>query len=251
VTLHFLHVGKTGGTAIKRALRKAGLADTPYGPIELHVHAFRMCDLPPDDHVFFCVRDPLTRFVSGFNSRQRKGQPRRYNEWTPGERRAFEVFPTPQQLAIALASADEQERKLAEGAMRHIRHLRLMRRQLGPPAQLHAHRHQIVYIGRQETLEQDWRQLKRLLGVRPNARLPRSRKYAHRGDPSVDTTLDAAAERALRAWYASDFLIVRYCDRVRAARGWDVSPEQPSLPAWLHRHRESARLGVYGSRRLK
>lgn len=77
MTLHFVHVGKTGGTAIKQALLSHRLAYRhernahklpagPYGRIHLHKHRFRLGDVPPGDFVFFCVRDPIARFVSGF-----------------------------------------------------------------------------------------------------------------------------------------------------------------------------------------
>ena len=80
MAVNFLHVGKTGGTAVKWALRRAGLPDTPYGPVRVHRHTFRMRDVPPEDHVIFFVRDPIARFMSGFYSRLNKGQPRYHYE---------------------------------------------------------------------------------------------------------------------------------------------------------------------------
>jgi hypothetical protein len=243
MTLHFLHVGKTGGTAIKRALRRSGLPETPYGPIELHRHRFRMREVPPDDFFFFCVRDPVARFLSGYYSRQTKGQPRYYSEWTDGERAAFEAFPTPQRLADALAGDDEGERRLAESAMKDIRHLRLMSRYVGTPEQLEARVDHIVYIGRQETLGTDFQQIKALLGLPTDAKLPSSRVRAHRRDPSRDTALDDAAVRALREWYARDYELIRYCDAVRAERGWGTTSDRRRLRAqmrrWARRHLRS------------
>jgi Sulfotransferase family len=220
MTVHFLHVGKTGGTAVKRALRQAGLPDTPYGPIELHRHRFRMQDVPPDDFVMFCVRDPIARYLSGFHSRLKKGQPRYHSEWTARERVAFEEFPTPQRLAVALISDDRGERKRAKAAMRAIRHLRFMERQVGTPEELAARLDHIVYIGRTETLDVDWVQMRPLLDLPRGARLPTDPVRAHRSDPALDTTLDPVALRALREWYEDDYRLVDYCDKVRARRGW-------------------------------
>jgi Sulfotransferase family len=235
MTLHFLHVGKTGGTAIKRALRKSGLPETSYGPIELHRHRFRMPEVPPDDFFFFCIRDPVARFLSGYYSRQNKGQPRYYSEWTDGERAAFEAFPTPQRLADALAGDDEGERRLAESAMRSIRHLRFMHRYVGTPKQLEARRDHIVYIGRQETLATDWHRLKAVLGLPDNANLPSNPVRAHRLDPSRDKALDDSAVRALQEWYAGDYDLVRYCDRVRAEQGWGPVSDRQRLQAQVRR----------------
>lgn len=231
MTLHFLHVAKTGGTAIKRALRRAGLPETPYGPIRLPdpgaPHKLRMGDVPPDDYMFFCVRDPITRFLSGFYSRLNKGQPRYHSEWTEAERIAFEAFPTPQRLAVALASRDDGERELAESAMQGIRHLRFMQRAIGAPAQLEARLDHVVYIGRQETLDADWQQIRSLLRLPERARLPQGPVRAHRRDPSLDTSLDEAALQALRDWYAGDYELLAFCDEVRAERGWGIGATAP------------------------
>jgi hypothetical protein len=220
VTLHFLHVGKTGGTALKQAFRRSGMPDTPYGPIKLHRHAFRLHELPPGDHVLFCVRDPIARYVSGFYSRFTKGQPRYYFEWTERERIAFERFATPQQLAKSLASDDEEERALAEAAMTQIRHLRPMQRYVGPPKQVREHLKQIVYIGRQETLSTDWEHIKAILQLPAHVELTSDPKKAHRRDSSLDTSLDEDAIEALRRWYARDLRLVEYCELIRAQHGW-------------------------------
>ena len=46
----------------------------------------------------FALRDPLTRFISGFYSGLRKGAPRYDIGWSKGEKRAFSWFSTPQEL---------------------------------------------------------------------------------------------------------------------------------------------------------
>lgn len=248
MTLHFIHIGKTGGTAIKRALRDAGAAywkeedaptipDTPYGKIQLHRHSFRMPHVPPGDHVFFCLRDPIDRFVSAFYSRYNKGQPRYYFEWTDAERRAFEAFPTPQRLAGALAGDDPEERKLAEWAMGNVRHLGHMRRFVGPPAQLRGQLGRVVYIARQETLTTDWEQMKSLLKLPAQASLPTARVGAHRRDPSLNADLDEAAVAALKEWYRADYALLRYCDAVRAWNGWGADPAPQGVGRLLVRAR--------------
>lgn len=244
MTVHFIHVGKTGGTALKRALLESGCAyrehwdperaaPSRFGRVVLHHHRFKLRDVPPGDFAFFAVRDPVSRFLSGFYSRLNKGQPRFYYEWTDGERAAFEAFPTPQLLAAALASADAEERRRAAEAMRSVRHLRRMRRQLGTPRQLRARRRQILYVATQETLDRDWEHLKVLLGLQTDAGLPHERATAHRGDPSANLELDEPALRALREWYRNDYELLRYCDRLRAWRGWDTDPLPAGGPAQL------------------
>jgi len=237
--LHFVHVGKTGGTAIKQTLMRRRLAywqeekaeaapETPHGRIQLHHHKFTMADVPAEDKVFFCVRDPIDRFMSAYYSRLHKGKPRFYYEWSEAERKAFEAFPTPQQLAMALTSRDEEERGRARSAMRRIRHLGFMDRQLGTPRQLRAQLGQIVYIARQETLADDWEQIKVMLALPPEAELPSGPVRSHRRDASVDRTLDDDARRALREWYERDYRLVSYCDQLRAWHGWGAGPDTPA-----------------------
>ena len=231
MTVHFLHIGKTGGTAIKSALGDAGLAftkpenahkfpETPYGRIQVHNHRFRFDDVPPGDHVIFFLRDPISRMVSGFHSRLNKGQPRYLSEWTPDEQRAFEAFPTVQRLADALASDDEAERSLAGWAMKRIRHLGPMERFTGPPDGIDTRLDQVLHIGRQETLDADWRQIKRLLRLPADLELPTDPVAAHRGTRRDDPELDDRAVAALRDWYARDYLLLEFCEGLRAKRGW-------------------------------
>jgi hypothetical protein len=218
--LHFMHIRKTGGTAIKAALRSADVRTTPYGELVIHPHDFRLRDVPPGDRVIFCVRDPISRFLSGFYSRLNKGQPRFFSEWRPWERAAFERFPTPQELATALASDDEEERQAAMTAMRDIRHIGSIRRYLGSVKNVRRQSDQILYVARQETLALDWPQIRSLLGLPRRVQLPSDPVLAHRRDPSLDASLDDAAMSALREWYAKDYRIVRYCERLRFERGW-------------------------------
>jgi hypothetical protein len=234
--VHFIHVGKTGGTAVKQALRGAGLAArafryeqeapgvplTPFGRITLHDHRFRLRDLPEGDFAFFLVRDPVARFVSGFQSRFRKGQPRYFCEWSQNERAVFETLRTPEKLALALDSEDEREREFAEWSMRVVRHLRFQRRYLGRPAHLYSKLPQIVFIGRQETLDVEWTQLKSVLELPDELELPSDPVSSHRSE-NDEISLDDDAVRILRRWYAPDYRLLEACESIRAERGWGNS----------------------------
>lgn len=222
MAVHFLHIGKTGGSAIKWALNHADSTETPYGPIQLHRHSFKMREVPLTDRVIFFVRDPVARFMSGFYSRLSKGQPRYYYEWTEGERKAFETFQTPQALAAALGSDDEELRRLARYATRAIRHTRPMYGYTGGPLRLRLRSRQIVYIGRLETIAADWKQIKGLLELPPDLKLPKGPWRAHRQKEPIDMTLDDFELRSLKEWYAGDYKLVEYCDKMREKRGWGV-----------------------------
>lgn len=68
--LQFLHIPKTGGSAIKHAL--AAHAGSQDASLEFHRHQTRLIDIPVGLPVGLVVRDPVSRFVSAFFSRKRK-----------------------------------------------------------------------------------------------------------------------------------------------------------------------------------
>jgi hypothetical protein len=237
VTLHFIHIGKTGGSAIKHILRRSGRAhwptkppdgipETPYGHIQLHPHRYKLKDVPQGEYAFFCLRDPIDRFFSAWYSRATEGRPRYYFPWSDGERHAYEQYPTPQALVGALASADEETHAHAKRAMNSIQHVSPMVRRLAPPEKLEPQLDRIVYIAKQETLDQDWENIKVLLQLPPRLWLPKG-FAAHKRDAPPDKSLDRGGREALQRYYARDYKLVRYCDQVRIDRGW--APPPPKL----------------------
>lgn len=222
MAVHLIHIRKTGGTAVKHAIREIDeTPETRFGRLYMHPHRIKLRDLPHDDPVFFFLRDPVARFVSGFYSRLRKGQPRHFKEWSPLERAAFTVFDSPQGLAAALASRHHSDHAAAIRAMDSIRHVRRhMTEWFGGVHTLKKNLQRVLYVARQETLAADWERIKDLLDLPRDLSLPGSPLEAHRGDPSDDRRLDARARKALHRWYAADYRLVKLCDRVRAQRGW-------------------------------
>jgi hypothetical protein len=224
MAVHFLHVSKAGGSAIRYALRKAkrtagGELVTPWGPIKTHRHSFGLHDLSDGEKAFFALRDPVARFVSGFYSRQRQGAPRYVREWSKAERQSFEWFATPQALADALAEPSGETRKRAEFAMESIRHLR---RRLtlwtGDPNYFRKHLDKVLYIARQETLDDDWERMKELLELPAELALPRDDIVAHRTVYPDNRPISDKGIEALRAWYADDYEVLQIGEDVRAGR---------------------------------
>ena len=232
MAVHFVHIGKTGGTAIKHVLRPVFRAETEtaLGKVILHKgHTFKLADVPRADKAIFCVRDPLSLYVSAFHSRLRKGQPKFYFEWSPAEAATFERFTTPQALAEGLGSDDEETRAAAQEGMKAIQHIRGIRRFLQSPEHVMEHRKQIAYIGHQETLDDDWQRIRALLELPGDIELPSDPKKSHRRQPSAVPALDANAEAILRRYYKRDYEIIAACDRLRAAHGWSGEPPRRKL----------------------
>ena len=83
----------------------------------LQPHLVRLEDVPRGEGVIFLVRDPISRFVSAFFSRQRQGQPLYFSPWKAEEKRTFETFATPNDLATSLSATDSDRRAQAVEAM--------------------------------------------------------------------------------------------------------------------------------------
>lgn len=198
--VHFLHVGKCAGTAIKDvAARVNALPDGPR--IIGHGHSKKLGDIPPSEDYFFAVRDPLTRFISAFSMRKRKEQPRLYREWSDAERDAYARFPEANDLAESLFEASEAG-LAAFSAMQSIGHLSFQHSWFRI-RDLFATRPPLTIL-RQEKLAEDMATLLRLLGIDQDIALPADATRAHRNDYSGAPPLSEKARRNLSAWYAVD-----------------------------------------------
>ncbi len=213
--VHMLHISKTGGTAVKHALRACP------GPESLrlvpHKHLVPLSAVPRRDEVFFFLRDPVSRYVSGFNSRQREGRPAHEHPWTPGERRAFERFHSADELARALSADDRRLLASARNAMVRIGHVRYpLSHWLGDAALLRSRRDSILLIGYVDTLEADFERLKEALDLPASCTLPASDDAAHRAPPDSSRLLSDEAVANLRQWYRADYDLIEACRMLRA-----------------------------------
>jgi hypothetical protein len=211
--VHVLHIGKTGGTAVKHAL--APVLSTAVPGLQLHQHQTRLRDIPCGEQVVFFVRDPISRFVSGFHSRQRQGQPRHNFPWSDGERQAFAQFSTPAELGIALSSLDSDRRTAALQAMKNIGHVRSSYWDwFDNEAYFLSRTRDLFFIGFQETLAEDFGRLRCKLHLRDTVRLPDDDVLAHRSPSGLDRELNEAARRNLTQWYARDYRFVELCREI-------------------------------------
>jgi len=218
--IHFLHVGKTGGSALKEALKE----NAP--DVVEHSHTTKLCDIPDGDKAFFFIREPCSRFVSGFYTRQRRGRPRVNKPWSKAERIAFEAYATANSLAESLYTNDHEQ---AVAAMRSIYHVRssiydwiisdnYIRSRCGD----------IILIGLQEQLDQDFQHLKDLGVVSQSASLPTDDIGAHRNPVDLDVSLSSRALENLRKWYKRD---LRFYELVRSGRDQGaLVPDLSGLP---------------------
>jgi hypothetical protein len=208
--VHFLHIGKTGGTAVKYALKTYLEIDNRL--ILLHNHKVRFRDIPKGDKVIFFVRDPIKRFVSGFYGRQRQDLPRHFSPWSRDEEFVYKHFSTPNELAAALSSEDADRRNLAIKAMKSIKHVRSSYWDwFESEAYFLSRISDVFFIGFQESLDEDFQRLKKKLGLPETAKLPQNDLEAHKNPEKLDRRLEEASINNLKAWYARDYAFIELC----------------------------------------
>lgn len=212
--VHFLHIGKTGGTALIHAL--SCHRRTASHVLEFHSHAVKLSDIPDGEGVIFFLRDPISRFVSGFYSRKRQGQPRYFYPWTEAEANAFAVFETPDQLASTLSSDDEPMRRKAVAAMQGIQHVgNSYWEWFGNEAYFLSRRRDILFVGFLETMEQDFEMLKAKLDIPKEVVLPGHGVETHKSPQDLDKRLGETAMTNLKEWYREDYGFIELCTILR------------------------------------
>lgn len=208
--IHFLHVGKTAGTEIRRYLKVLAqrLQQTHF---VVHGHDTGLKDLPAGEDYLFSIRDPISRFRSGFYSRKRKGQPLTFSEWTAHDAQAFADFEHANDLAEALFREDVAGMK-AFCAMKSIRHTAQNQSDwidlcgyflsIRPP----------LAIIRQEHFAEDMRYLQYRLGLREPVVVERDKVKSHENDYGGTPVLSELARANLQKWYAQDHEFYRICN---------------------------------------
>jgi len=131
--IFYVHVGKTGGTALKRQIRAHFGVKKRKEPQVVGEEIVLLNHISLDDAVrkfgqpsgiAFAFREPSARFVSGFYCRQRMGWPEHKALWDAREAAAFAHFDAANDLAEALDSDDPARRAAAYYGMSAIRHIR-------------------------------------------------------------------------------------------------------------------------------
>lgn len=203
--VYFLHIGKAAGSQVKQMMAQVNAERSDINFRGL-THDVMLADLPEPSDYFFSIRDPISRFRSGFYSRKRFGRPLNDIPWTPHEATAFGNFEHAAELAEALFAPGETGLKAA-AAMKSIRHTAQDQIDwfalagdiftVRPP----------VWILRQERLEADMKVLLDRLGVEFKPKARRDAKGAHANDYSTVPDLSEAGIANLRRWYSQDFAL--------------------------------------------
>ena len=173
--LHYIHVGKSGGTSLifwtRRVLHHAPPVLLPRGEpaLELHPHSFVLGDAaePGDCYAFF-VRDPVERWVSGYYSHYRKmlNQPQKLGKKGKDRKQklwALKRFEDVNKLGEALSSHDNGERRDALKVHKILGHCRQGYAYYLP--RLHELIEKVAFVGVTHQLDTDFVALMDLAGL--------------------------------------------------------------------------------------
>jgi hypothetical protein len=121
----FLHIPKTGGTSINGFGKL--LISKGYNFPTVFNHEWSVKDIVyhfSNIKLTFVLRDPLSRIISGFNSRLRQGRPTFNHMWSSNEASAFALFPSAEHLLDAMLSDEDYQKSSLGYAMKSIIHLK-------------------------------------------------------------------------------------------------------------------------------
>ena len=201
--IYFLHIGKAAGSQVAQAIEQINKHE-PGVLMQSLPHDLLLKDVPEDSDYFFSIRDPISRFVSGFYSRKRMGRPKYNVPWTSTEERAFGEYEHANDLAESLFS-DGMAGMRAVGAIKAIRHTAQDQIDwfvlvgdifsVRPP----------IWVLRQERFDEDFATFVERAGLAFTPDLRRDSVGSHANDYSQVPPLSDKARDNLRRWYAQDF----------------------------------------------
>lgn len=207
INLHFLHIGKTGGSNIKSTLQD--VKTESYNFI-FHSHKIRLEDIPIGDKYFFCTRDPIDRFQSGFYSRKRKGQPRYYYEWSGDEAKSFSFFSNPNELAEMLHESNENYEN-AKFAMESIIHVNSSYWDWFRDREYFKERvDDLFFILRLENLESDFKKFIQKVNGEHEIELGTDSLSKHSNN--IEYFLSEKSFKNLMEWYNEEYKFLKFID---------------------------------------
>lgn len=225
--IHFLHIGKNAGTQIANICQQVNSASKERVILK-HGHDIYLKNIPKGEDYFFSIRNPISRFKSGFYSRKRKGQPRIYSEWSEYDEVAFSEFEHANDLAESLFQTGDIGRR-AWAAMKSIRHTAQNQSDWFVCCGNFLRSRPPVWIIRQENFEDDMRDFLSLANLRlRDGAIDFSVDDAtsHKNDYTNTPQLSKKSEENLRAWYVQDLEFYAMCENWIESGGSGNAPRE-------------------------
>ena len=208
--LHFLHIGKNAGTQVKLTAQALG-ANNPQARIVTHGHDVQLRHLPKGAAYFFSIRNPVSRFKSGFYNRRNKGLPVRLVDWSADEARAFATFDHANDLAEALFAGGALGAQ-AWAAMASLRHAGQHQSDWFLQRGAFLETHPPVHILRTENFVNDFSDLARKVNLPSDVMTPGDKSAARVTDYGDIPALSDKAVANLNQWYDRDAALYAMCE---------------------------------------
>jgi len=209
--LHFIHPGRTGGTNIRNYLTRLNNYQKKYY-FNCYGHLFKFHHLGKNNKYLFTIRDPIDRFVSGFNVRKNLAQfenttdPKKITKYkiSVKEHESFKNFSSANHLAENIYSNDLAKQSKAIIAMNNIKHIKdtyisfLNKEDIT--------KNKPFFVIETEKLEEDFFKLcDKLKLEKIDLSLNNISKNFRKSKVSDDKKLSDLAISNLRRWYKKDF----------------------------------------------
>lgn len=207
--IHFMHIPKTGGSALKITFKTHNIS-----VLEMHGHTFTLKDVKDTDGVVFSIREPISRFCSAFYSRQRQGRPLYNSKWSSIEEKIFTTFKEPDVFVKALSSNKLDLKKLAQSAFTSIGHFRSLSHWLINIEYIKLKQDSIVWILEQNSLNEDFSKLTKILHIDKEMTLPEGDARIHKNSISK-YSLSEDSIAILQGVYRADYEIINYCKQIK------------------------------------
>ena len=220
----FLHLGKTGGGSVRQLLAPIR---SQWAGVGHHGTLDEIHQRWPDAPIVFFARDPVTRFVSGFNNFRRAVVHKETGKLPSRiELVAYTLFATANDLAEGLASDDEHTRSAAEWANSRLGFLsNRLTANLDSAATVDRHRPHIALIGLFERFDVSVTAMRAALDLPTTLHLPTTESSAHRGLRHLSTRLSPVGEAAVAHWYRADIELYEHCRLIHHAQTMELIGE--------------------------
>ena len=236
---HFIHIGRCAGTVIQKKFQEKFRYEqmskhsikitTEKSEIWFHSHKISLDMIPLGHKVFFVIRNPIERFISGFNRRLIRGSPSSMknlrftllreepgsNNWNSEEKLVFTKYNSVLEFIESMFSANKSLRNESLRNLRKIKHLGVLGSYwdfFANKEYLESRKEDILFALRLENLDADFSVLLGMLGISNPFKLPQLGAEANSNPTKTDINLlSPRLIRKMEKFLQKEFLFLDFC----------------------------------------
>jgi hypothetical protein len=206
----YLHIPKTGGSNFRESLSQFNKKSN----IKIiTIRHFRYINLLENKKIIFTIRDPISRFVSSFNSRMNEDKPYGYTKHSIGEMIAFKWYHDVNKLCKDIYSKNIFNLIKSRLALVWIRQINLLLYIITPLSFL---KKKPLFIFDSEFLQSDIHFFLKHIGVNKELKLFEKKSIkSHPTSYSKNFILTNDSKKILQRYLKEDYKIYLYCKNIR------------------------------------